>query len=82
MSEVQLSTIKIIKDDLSGFDTGGAFREVDAVITVDSSIPEDRQRECLIHEVLGVYLGSIIDVDILGQIAQVINESIVDWENT
>ena len=76
MAELQISTIRICKEDLSGYDTGGAIRELDAKITVDSSLPLERQRENLIHEILGVYLGSVLDTDILSQIAQSINEAI------
>jgi len=80
MSETQIASIQVSKEDLSGYDTGGAAREVNAVITIDSTLPIERQRECLIHEVLGVYLGSVLSVDMLGHIAQSINEAIIDWE--
>jgi len=80
MSEIQIPTIKVLKEDLSFADTGGATREVAACITVDSSIHPDRQRECLVHEILGIYLGTVLDVDMLSQIAQSINEAIIEWE--
>ncbi len=80
MTELQISSLKIIKDDLSFVDTGGATREVNTTVTVDSTLPLERQRECLIHEVLGVYLGSVIDVDMLGQIAQAVSEAILELE--
>ena len=82
MSEIQISSLKIIKEDLLFADTGGATREVTACITVDSSIHPDRQRECLVHEILGIYLGTILDVDMLSQIAQSLNEAIIQWETT
>ncbi len=78
MTELQIASLKIIKDDLSFFNTGGAVREVNASVTVDSTLPVERQRECLIHEILGVYLGSILDVDIIEQIAESINEAILE----
>jgi len=78
--ELQISSLKILREDLSFLDSGGAAREVNAVITVDSTLPIERQRECLIHEVLGIYLGSVLNIYMLSQIAQSINESIIDWE--
>jgi len=81
MSELQITSIQIHKEDLSSYDTGGAIREVNASITVDSSMPPERQRECVIHEILGIYLGSILDVDMLEQIAQSVNEAIEDLES-
>lgn len=80
MAEIQIASIQVHKEDLSSFDTGGAIREVNATITIDSTLPVERQRECLIHEILGVYLGGILSVDMLSQIAQSINEVIIDWE--
>jgi len=80
MSEIQIASIQVSKEDLSGYDTGGAAREVNAVITVDSTLPMERQRECLVHEILGIYLGGVLSIDMLSQIAQSINEAIIDWE--
>ncbi len=80
MAELQIASIQIHKDDLSNYDTGGATREVNASITVDCTLPVERQRECLIHEILGIYLGSILDVGIIEQIAGSISEAIIDLE--
>ncbi len=78
MTELQITSLKIIKDDLSFFDTGGAIREVNVSITVDSTLLLYRQKENLIHEILGVYLGTILSVEMLSQIAQTINEALRD----
>jgi len=81
MSEIQITRLQVNEEDLSGYDTGGATREVNVSIMVDSSLPKERQRECLIHEVLGAYLGSVLSVDMLSLIASDINEAIIGWEN-
>ena len=81
MGEVQVHDIIIKKQDLSGFDTGGGTRRVEAVIQVDSSLPTMRQREALIHEVLGVYLGIMISTEDITEIAGSLNEAICKWED-
>jgi len=72
MSEEQVHKFTVHKIDLSDHDTGGGFREVDATITIDSSLPSRRQEEALIHEMLGVYLGMTVSVDDIGEMASTI----------
>jgi len=69
MSEEQVRNFTVHKVDLSDHDTGGGFREVDAVITIDSSLPRRRQEETLIHEILGVYLGPVVSTEDIGEMA-------------
>jgi len=72
MSEEQVRNFTVHKIDLSDHDTGGGFREVDATITIDSSLPVRRQEEALIYEMLGVYIGLVVSVDDIGEMASTI----------
>ena len=76
MSEEQIVDFTVIKEDLSNHDTGGGLRRVTAVITIDSSLPYIRQRESVIHEILGAYLGILISTDDITEIAGSINDGI------
>ena len=80
MSEIQIVDITVTKEDLSNHDTGGGTRLVTAQITVDSSLPLIRQRESLIHEILGAYLGIAISTEDIAEIAGSINDGICQWE--
>jgi len=76
MSEIQVHDILIHLADLSSVDTGGGTRLVTAEITVDSSLPYIRQREVVIHEILGAYIGIIVSPDDIAEIASSINDAI------
>ena len=80
MSEEQVMDITISREDLSDHDTGGAIRVVKAEITIDSSLPLLRQREALIHEILGVYLGILVNTEDICEIACAISNGINQWE--
>ena len=80
MSEQQVMDITVNLEDLSNHDTGGGTRVVKAEITVDSSLPILRQREALIHEILGVYLGIIVAPEDIAEIAEGINDGLLQWE--
>ena len=73
--------ITVRKEDLSSHDTGGGIRTVQAEITIDSSLPVLRQREILIHEILGAYLGIMISTEDICEIACGINDGLCQWEN-
>lgn len=51
--------IKVIKEDLSQVDCGGAYKEMAVSICVDKTLPLRRQRQALIYEVLSAYLDPI-----------------------
>lgn len=80
MSEEQVYSITISGDDLSNHNTGGAYRTHKVSVVVDTSLPFHRQKECIIHEVMGVYLGSVVNTEDLGEIAEAINLALVDLE--
>jgi len=80
MSELQITDIDIVLDDLSHADTGGAYREVTAEITVDCTLPRERQRISLIHEMLGVYLGSVVSREDIEEMAEAIHDGLCQWE--
>ena len=81
MSEEQIVDITVTKEDLSHFDTGGATRRVTAVITVDSSLPIERQRVGLIHEILGAYLGTVISTSDIAELALSIADGLNQLES-
>lgn len=80
MSEELFSEFKVFKEDLRHFDTGGGFREVVAEIHIDTSLPIERQRVCLFHEILGTYLGSVVCRETLEEIAETLNEGLRELE--
>ena len=70
--ETQYSNIKVTRENLRGVmrgDCGGGYRVVEANIVVDDSLPHILQKEAVIHEILGLYLGAVIHHEILEQIA-------------
>ena len=80
MSEEQIIDITVSKEDLSNHDTGGGTRIVKAEITVDSSLPLLRQREAVIHEILGVYLGIMVSTEDIAEVSSAVNDGIIQWE--
>jgi len=48
--------IKLVKEDLSKWDCGGAYRECNVVIHIDNTLPLIKQRQNLIYEILSQYL--------------------------
>ena len=80
MSEEQIVEFTILKEDMSNHDTGGGVRLTKAEITIDSSLPAIRQREVLIHEMLGTYLGLVISTEDISEIASRLNEGICQLE--
>lgn len=76
MTENQITEIKVNREALhsKGCECGGAYRSVSVEICVDSEADPYTQRTALVHEILGAYLGSIVPVETLSEIA----ESIVD----
>lgn len=76
--------IQIIKEDLSKFDCGGAYREVEVTITVDSSLSLIMQRQSLVFEILSLYLDPLeYKGDLIDDISHTIAESLEilgdDW---
>lgn len=80
MSEEQVYTITVSGEDLSNHNTGGAYRTHKVNVMVDTSLPYHRQKECIIHEVMGIYLGSVVHTEDLSEIAEAINLALVDLE--
>ena len=76
MAEEQVHNIIVRKEDLSDYDSGGGYREVDARVTVDSSMSKHRQRVALIHEILGVFLGTVIPRENIEEIAEAIADGL------
>lgn len=76
MAELQSINFKIEKENLTHLagDTGGAIRELECLITVDTSFSEHNQKISVVHETLGAYLGCVVPFEILAEIA----EQIVD----
>jgi hypothetical protein len=78
MTETQISEIKVKFDRLHevGCECGGAYRVVTAEICVDVQANEYTQKVALVHEILGVYLGAIVPVETLDEIATNIIDSL------
>ena len=78
MAETQVHVITVKKEGLHscGCDDE-AYRCVKADIVVNEALEPRNQRIAVTHEVLGVYLGAIIDPDIITEIA----EAIIDAED-
>jgi len=68
--EQQISRIEVVKENLRGVESGGAYRKLNVEITVDSSKDIYLQRIAATHEILGAYLGAVIDREVLEQIAE------------
>jgi len=82
MAETQISTIKVIRENLHALDCdcGGAYRVHDIEIHVDSSASPRKQREGIVHEILGAYLGSVVPTETLSEIAESIIEGLEQLE--
>jgi len=80
LSEEQIVDITVNRGDLSDHDTGGGYRSVKAEIIVDSSLPPIRQREVVIHEVLGAYLGIVVSPEDIAELAGSINDALCQLE--
>lgn len=80
MSEEQVHQITVTKEDLSDHHTGGGIRFVKAEIIIDSSLPPYRREVALIHEVLGVYLGSVVSREDIEEIAESIADGLRQLE--
>lgn len=74
--EEQVHTIRVVKEDLSGIDTGGGCRQVDVVITVDSSSHPRQQQITCVHETLGVFIGAVVSSETLTEIATAIVDNL------
>ena len=72
MGEVQINSMIIKQVDLSHLDTGGACRTHQVEILVDKTNNIYRQRRDLVHEILGAYLGTFIEVETLTEMAEAI----------
>jgi len=70
MGEEQINDLDVCFEDLSKIDCGGAYRQVDVKIFVDKTLPLVRQKEAAIHETLGLFLGSLLEPDMIEEIAQ------------
>ena len=81
MGEQQITDITVKSEDLSHFDTGGGVRLVRAFITIDNTISKELQREAVIHEVLGIYLGTVVSTSDIEEIAQSVNDAIYQLED-
>ena len=69
MTEQQIADIKVRKIRLNSIDSGGAYRIVSVEIGVDCTKTAREQRISATHEVLGAYLGSVVHIDDIGEIA-------------
>ena len=72
MVEIQIHSIEVKREDLSHFDTGGGHRYVSVEICVDKTLPLDRQKRIVTHEVIGAFLGSFIPIETLEEMAEAI----------
>jgi len=67
--------IAIKKENLSEYNIGGGYRELEAVITVDSTLPPRMQRHVAIYETLGLLLDPLeVEPDKIDEIANKLNE--------
>lgn len=80
MIEQQVHDIRVDKEDLSPFDTGGAIRRVTVGITIDTSRELREQRLALIREILGVYLGTMVERGTIEEMAESIRDALEDYE--
>ena len=80
MSEPQINEIKVVKEDASVADSGGAYRRVTAEIYIDDTNDIYVQKRGLVYEVLGVYFGAVVDRDTLDNIADSICDALEDLE--
>ena len=80
MSEPQINEITITKEDASYADTGGAYRKVSVEIYVDETNDVYIQRRALVYEVLGAYLGTVVDRDTLESIADKVCDALENLE--
>jgi len=76
--EHQIHCIKVQREDLAEHDTGGAYRVHHIDIIVDKSLPSRRQERGVVHEVLGAYLGTVVDVGTLQEIAESVCSALED----
>jgi hypothetical protein len=80
MSEVQIldENIRIDKADLrsNGLDSGGAVREVQLSICVDTSYNERDQKIALVHELIASYYGPVSSPDTISELAEHIIDAI------
>ena len=81
MAEVQIHEISVFKNNLAMYDTGGAVRHVSVEVEVDSSLPVERQKVCVVHEILGAYLGSVVDRADIEEIAEAVVDGLDQLEN-
>ncbi|MFW9991891.1 MAG: hypothetical protein ACFFD4_07800 [Candidatus Odinarchaeota archaeon] len=76
MTEQLIDDISIERVDLSHVNTGGAYRETSVNIVVDSSRDIREQKISLAHEIMGCYLGAIIDCQTITEMAEHIVDGI------
>jgi len=67
--------IVVKKEDISEHDTGGGYREVTALITIDETLAPRMQRHVAMCETLGILLDPLeMDVDFIDEIALKLGE--------
>jgi len=74
--------LEIKREDLSHVDSGGAYQEVKAVITIDSSLSKFKQRQSLIYELLTLYTDPMeFNAELNTELAHVIAENLEQLED-
>lgn len=69
--------IKITKEDLSQVECGGAYREEEAKIIVDSTISPRMQRQAVIFEVLSLLLDPLeCSPDLIAEISYKLGDAL------
>jgi len=80
MAEEQINEIEVKLEDLSGIDCGGGYRKVRAEIFIDNTLPRVRQIESAIHEILGLYIGNVVETGTITEIAVSLAQAIEEIE--
>lgn len=68
--------ITVKKEDLNAVETGGGFRELTAVITIDSSKPLRSQKIALIYETLACFLEPMLSREFVEMLAEQLVEAL------
>lgn len=67
---------------MSGYDTGGAVRDIEATITIDKDLHPRLKRHCAIYETLGCLLGYVLSHEQLEEIAEKLTDILDQLEPT
>ncbi|KKN22240.1 hypothetical protein LCGC14_0917410 [marine sediment metagenome] len=72
--------IEIKVEPLPHLDSGGGFREVSTVITIDSSQSRTNQRQAVIYETLASAISYVISHENLLNLTSLLGEALDEWE--